>query len=119
MGNDLIRLACEQATRRFGVADTFNGACFAAVFAAMAGLESRLDGNYVRAMLTGRPDVEILAGSAHYRLLSLRLSDLRLHVLPQNMESGNMRRPELPGEIQHDAADDSAVCADGESADVR
>ncbi len=71
MNNDLVRLACEQATRKFGVADTFNGASFAAVFAQIAGLEGRLDGLYVRAILTGRPDIEILHGSSHYRLLSL------------------------------------------------
>ncbi len=71
MANDLIRLACEQAAREFGVGDTFNGANFAAVFARMAALEGRLDGNYVRAILTGRQDIEILHGSSHFRLLSL------------------------------------------------
>lgn len=72
MNNDLVRLACEQAVRSFGVADTFNGASFASVFARLAGMEGRLDGCYVRAILTGRPDIEILEGSCHYRLLSLR-----------------------------------------------
>ena len=71
MGNDLIRLACEQAVRKFGTTDIFNSASFASVFARFAGVKGPLDGNYVRAFLTGRQDVEILDGSAHFRLLSL------------------------------------------------
>lgn len=71
MNNDLIRLACETACDKFGVADTFNGASFSAEFTRLAGVEGVLDGRVVRAMLTGRPDIEILHGSAHYRLLSL------------------------------------------------
>ena len=71
MNNDLIRLACERACDRFGAADTFNGSSFAAVFAELSGCEGRIDGKYVRAILTGRPDVEVLHGSSHFRLLSL------------------------------------------------
>lgn len=69
MPNDLVRLACEQAADRFGSYNTFNGSNFAAVFAQFAGCEGRLDGRYVRAILAGRSDVEVLPGDSHYRLL--------------------------------------------------
>ena len=71
MNNDLVRLACERAVDRFGTGDTFNSANFAAVFSELAGVQERLDGRYVRALLTGRPDVEVLNGNAHFRLMSL------------------------------------------------
>lgn len=69
--NDAVRLACEQAVELFGVGDTFNAANFAAVAARMANLEGRMDGRYVRLILAGRPDIEVLKGESHYRLLSM------------------------------------------------
>lgn len=66
--NDLVRLACERAAQRFGSADTFNAACFAAAFKRLAGVDQVLDGENVRAILTGRPDVEVLKGGCHFRL---------------------------------------------------
>lgn len=75
--NDLVRLACEQAIDLFGTGDTFNAANFAAVFARMAGLEGRMDGKYVRLILAGRPDIEVLKGDCHYRLLSMEAAARR------------------------------------------
>lgn len=66
--NDLVRLACVQACRRFGSSDTFNAANFSAAFARMAGMEGFLDGEYVRAILCGRSDIEVLPGESHFRL---------------------------------------------------
>jgi hypothetical protein len=71
MNNDVIRLICEQACLEFGVADTFNGASFASVLARIAGCEGRIDGKYVRTLLSGRPDIEVLEGHSHFRLMSL------------------------------------------------
>lgn len=70
MSNDLIRLAMEQAAQNFGGDSLiFNSAGFAVAFARLAGVNGALDGKYVRAMLTGRSDVEVLSGGAHYRLI--------------------------------------------------
>jgi NAD(P)-dependent dehydrogenase (short-subunit alcohol dehydrogenase family) len=68
--NDVIRLAAEQASIRFGSCDgTFNAAGFANTLARIAGLErTDIDGLLVRAILAGRPDIEVLSGAAHYRL---------------------------------------------------
>lgn len=72
--NDLIRLVMERAARSFGGSDgTFNSAGFGVEFckaAASSGYGGSIDGKLVRAMLTGRPDVEVLRGGAHFRILS-------------------------------------------------
>lgn len=70
--NDLIRLAMERAVQRFGDKGDglFNAAGFGAAFAELAGTSGSVDGLHVRAMLTGRPDVQPLKGGAHYRLLT-------------------------------------------------
>lgn len=68
--NDLIRFAMVRATERFGGKDgVFNGACFSGAFTELAGVTSGIDGKIVSAMLCGRPDVEVLKGGAHYRLI--------------------------------------------------
>lgn len=69
MTNDLIRLACERASRKFGDARMFNSACFGTVFATLAGVSGGIDGKIVRAMLTGRDDIEVLSGGCHFRML--------------------------------------------------
>jgi len=69
--NDLVHFVCYLALRRFGVGDTFNAAGFAAAWAEVTGIGERLDGRHVRAMLTGRPDIEILGGESHFRLLAM------------------------------------------------
>lgn len=68
--NDLIRLAMERAVGRFGDRGDglFNSAGFSQEFAKLAGVRGMLDGLEVRAMLTGRQDVEPLAGGAHWQL---------------------------------------------------
>lgn len=68
--NDLIRLAMERAVDRFGGRgdNLFNGAGFSQEFCALAKVNACLDGHIVRAMLTGRPDVEPMWGGSHYKL---------------------------------------------------
>jgi len=72
--NDLIRLAIERAVCRYGSAGTgdgvFTSACFSNEFTPLAGVKTQLDGRIVRAMLTGRDDVEVLHGGAHFRMLT-------------------------------------------------
>lgn len=74
MSNDLIRLVMERAARRFGGSDgTFNSAGFGVEFckaASSTGYGGSIDGKLVRAMLTGRQDVEVLKGGAHFRVVT-------------------------------------------------
>jgi len=68
--NDLVRLAMDHAIRGFGGHDkVFNGAGFSVAMKSISCVDQTLDGRMVRAILTGRPDVEILAGGGHYRLI--------------------------------------------------
>lgn len=69
--NDLIRLACERAVDYFGGSDgTFNAACFSGALTKLAGVNGAIDGNVVRVILAGRPDVEPLKGGEYYRLVT-------------------------------------------------
>lgn len=72
--NDLIRLAAERAVEAFAPSDTiFNAAGFSNAFLQLAGVVgTSLDGRVVRAMLAGRPDIEVLPGYVHFRLLTRR-----------------------------------------------
>lgn len=59
----------EQAARKFGGNDgVFNAACFSNRMMTLAGLSGVMDGMLVRAVLSGRGDVEVLRGG-HYRLM--------------------------------------------------
>lgn len=74
--NDTIRLAMEQAADNFMAVEgprdgVFNAAGFAQAIARIAGVSPGPDGRLVRAMLSGRDDVEPLSGGAHYRLLEV------------------------------------------------
>lgn len=68
--NDVIALAVDRAVLRFGNRsdDTFNAAGFSEALMAIAGLDGAIDGRLVRAILTGRPDVEPL-GEGMFRKL--------------------------------------------------
>lgn len=71
--NDLVRLAMERAVHAFDRTHknhVFNAACFSAEFCRLAEVSNNLDGKLVRAILAGRPDVEVLHGGAHYRLVT-------------------------------------------------
>lgn len=58
------------ATKGFGGSDgKFNGCNFSKAFTDLAGVSTSLDGKVVQAMLCGRPDVEVLKGGSHYRLV--------------------------------------------------
>ncbi len=68
--NDLIRLAAERAAVAFaGRAGEFNGAGFSQQFILMSPTSEQIDGHIVRLMLTGRPDIQVLRGGSHYRLV--------------------------------------------------
>ena len=71
--NDLIRLAASRAVDSFGgsgdTKNVFNGAGFSQEFVKMSPTSEQIDGHIVRMMLTGRPDVQVLSGGAHYRLV--------------------------------------------------
>lgn len=71
MTEDLIRKAMERSAAAFGGNDgTFSAAGFGFVFKTLAGLvKEGLDGNIVRAMLSGRKDViQLHPGNAHFRI---------------------------------------------------
>lgn len=67
--NDTIELVIDEAVRIFGESDgTFNAACFSKALCQIAGVTGPIDGRVVRAILCGRPGVELLSpGDAHYR----------------------------------------------------
>lgn len=66
---DVVRLAAEQATKRFDSSDSvFNAAGFGKSLMQIAGLKGVIDGHLVRAILCGRNDIEILKGGAHFRI---------------------------------------------------
>lgn len=66
--NDLVRLAMERAAAAFGGSDgTFTAANFSVAMMKLAGLEGAMDGKLVRAVLTGRRDVDTI-DATHYRL---------------------------------------------------
>ena len=68
--NDLIRLVCEKAAMRFGGTDkVFSAAAFSCEWQPLTGTVQLLDGIHVRAMLTGRPDIKVLAGGCHFKLI--------------------------------------------------
>lgn len=71
---DLILIAAEQAAEAFGGGDgTFNAAGFSNCMMKLVNLRGTIDGNLVRAILSGRPDIEFLApGDSHYRLRSTK-----------------------------------------------
>jgi len=72
---DTVWLAMHQAVEDFGGEEEgiFNAAGFGAALMRIAGLKGVIDGHLVRAILSGRTDVEILKpGDAHFRLLGER-----------------------------------------------
>lgn len=71
--NDLIRLAMEHAVRDFGDNGdgVFSAAGLSSALCKFADVRGPLDGKVVRVILAGRPDVELLKGGCHYRMLSV------------------------------------------------
>lgn len=71
---DTVWLAMHQAVEDFGGEEdgVFNAAGFGAALMRIAGLRGVMDGHLVRAILSGRTDVEMLKGDAHFRLLGER-----------------------------------------------
>jgi len=69
--NDLIALAAYMATEYYGGKNdgTFNAAGFSQALTKLAGVNSTIDGRIVRVILTGRPDIKVLEGGCHYRLI--------------------------------------------------
>lgn len=70
--NDLVRLVVDRAVRRFGDKGDglFNAAGFGIELAKAAGVSGSVDGQIVRAILTGRPDVRPDADGSHYRRIA-------------------------------------------------
>jgi hypothetical protein len=67
--NDLIRLAAERAALDFGANDgTFCAAGFSSEFLKFSPTVTPIDGDVVRVMLAGRPDIEPLT-EGFYRLV--------------------------------------------------
>jgi hypothetical protein len=71
--NDLVRLAASRAVERFagtGPNDgVFTSAGFSQELVSMSPTTDQIDGHIVRLILTGRPDVQVLGGGDHYRLV--------------------------------------------------
>jgi len=67
--NDVIRLAAEQAAKNFERCGTqFTGAGFSTALCRIAGTGEAIDGLVVRALLTGRPDIQPM-GCGMYTIL--------------------------------------------------
>ena len=69
---DLVHQAMQEAAARFGGSDgILNSAGFGLALTDLAGMVTRgLDGKLVRAILSGRPDVQELPGGSHFRILN-------------------------------------------------
>lgn len=70
--NDMVHYMALRAVDRFGdegEKNVFNGACFSQAMIDITGVKVTTDGRVVRALLTGRPDIEIMSGGSHYKLL--------------------------------------------------
>lgn len=68
--NDMLHFAMHRACIIFGGGDqTFNLAGLSGALTTIAGITGALDGRSLRALLVGRPDVDVLSGGSHYRLL--------------------------------------------------
>ena len=75
---DKVRKACEKAVFDFGsnrIDGKFNAAAFSVAFREITGMSEGLDGEYVRAILSGRDDVEELSGGSHFRLVRFTILD--------------------------------------------
>jgi hypothetical protein len=67
--NDTVALAARQAAEAFGKGDgTFNAAGFGHALKRIADLDGGIDGKLVSAILSGRRDIEVLAGGSHFRI---------------------------------------------------
>lgn len=65
--NDLIRLAIDRACESMGGRDgLFSAAGFSIEMVKLAGVSNQIDGLVVRAILTGRDDVEPQENGCHY-----------------------------------------------------
>lgn len=68
--NDLLHFAMIRATQIFGGNDgVFSSASFSQAIKKVTGVKHLLDGQFVRAMMVGRTDVELLSGGCHYRVI--------------------------------------------------
>ncbi|MHA2163503.1 MAG: hypothetical protein ACXABF_13865 [Candidatus Thorarchaeota archaeon] len=70
--NDMIHYMALRAIERFGhegEKNVFNAACFSQAMIDVTGVKVVTDGRVVRALLTGRADIEIMSGGSHYKLL--------------------------------------------------
>lgn len=64
-----MRLACERAADAYGGDDgMFNAAGFSLYFKLLAGMSNGIDGEYVRAILSGRSDIR-KTGGGHYQII--------------------------------------------------
>lgn len=70
MNNDLVGLAMDRAVKSFGGDGIFNAAGFSNELMRLANLKGSIDGHLVRAILTGRADVMVLHGGAHYQRIT-------------------------------------------------
>lgn len=70
--NDFISLVMERACERYGGPrdGMFNAACFSTALKEMSAVNQTIGGPMVRAILCGRPDVEVLPGGCHYRVVA-------------------------------------------------
>ena len=64
--NDLLSYIIYRAAREYGKDGLFNAIGFSNAFAKVSGVKAKLDGEVVRAMLWGRPDVTHETGG-YYR----------------------------------------------------
>ena len=69
---DLVKLAMNRATQRFGGSDNvFNGANFSNAFCELAGVAGGIDGRVVEAILCSRHDCIQLSGGSHYKMIEV------------------------------------------------
>lgn len=69
--NDMLNYAMHRACGLFGGRSdgVFNAACLSHAIVKITGRNQLLDGEIIRFILAGRPDVEVLSGGAHFQMV--------------------------------------------------
>lgn len=69
--NDMIHYAMQRAVKTFGDKgdNIFSNACLSSELCKITNISGVIDGEIIKAITAGRPDVEPLSGGSHFKLI--------------------------------------------------